>query len=104
MLDVFKKLFGGKHERDVKAILPIAEQINEHVKQLEGISDEELRGKTEEFRGRVREGLKGVEEPLTVLNGRNVRKFWKKSLNWRVSVTISPGRFWMNSSRRRSLS
>ena len=68
MLDVFKKLFGGKHERDVKAILPIAEQINEHVKQLEGISDEELRGKTEEFRGRVREGLKGVEEPLTVLN------------------------------------
>ncbi len=67
MLDALKKFFGGKHERDVKVMLPVVEQVNEHVERLQSLSDEELRGKTEEFRGRLREALKDVEEPLTDL-------------------------------------
>ena len=67
MLDALRKFFGGKHERDVKVMLPVVEQVNEHVERLQSLSDEELRGKTEEFRGRLREALKDVEEPLTDL-------------------------------------
>ncbi|MGB6647796.1 MAG: preprotein translocase subunit SecA [Bacteroidota bacterium] len=67
MLDVLKKLFGGKHERDVRVVLPVVEQVNEQIERLQSLSDEELRGKTEEFRGRLREALKDVEEPLAEL-------------------------------------
>jgi len=67
MLNVLKKLFGGKHERDVRVLLPVVEQINEQVEGLQSLTDEQLRGKTEEFRGRLREALSGVEEPLARL-------------------------------------
>jgi preprotein translocase subunit SecA len=67
MLNVLKKMFGGKHEKDVRSVLPVVEQINEQIERLQSLSDEELRGKTEEFRGRLREALKEVEEPLAEL-------------------------------------
>ncbi len=67
MLNVLKKLFGGKHERDVRVLLPVVEQINEQVERLQSLTDEQLCGKTEEFRGRLREALSGVEEPLARL-------------------------------------
>ncbi len=56
MFEFITKIFGTKHERDVKKILPIVEQINEHSKTMEALSDEELKGKTEVFRGRLAEG------------------------------------------------
>jgi len=30
MLDIFKKMFGGKHEKDVKAIMPLVAEINRY--------------------------------------------------------------------------
>ncbi|WP_456442537.1 preprotein translocase subunit SecA, partial [Caldithrix abyssi] len=50
------KIFGTKHERDVKKLWPIVEQINEYFEQFEKLSDEELQKKTEEFKERLAAG------------------------------------------------
>jgi preprotein translocase subunit SecA len=62
MLQFLKKLFGDKHERDIKAILPIVQRINEHYEQLASLTDEQLRAKTDEFRARIKEALRELEE------------------------------------------
>jgi preprotein translocase subunit SecA len=70
MLEFIKKLFGGKHEKDVKAILPRVAEINRHAEAYQALSDDELRAKTEEFRGRIREALKEVEAELAEVRAR----------------------------------
>ncbi len=53
---VFTGLFGSKNEREVKKIWPVVEEINAHFESYQNLSEEELRNKTEEFRGRLTEG------------------------------------------------
>jgi preprotein translocase subunit SecA len=54
---LIRKIFGGnKQARDMKILLPVVERINEEYEKLQGLSDEELRKKTEEFRERLRVG------------------------------------------------
>ena len=50
------KLFGTKHERDAKKMMPLVEEINEHFEKLQSLSEEELIAKTDEFRQRLAEG------------------------------------------------
>ncbi len=51
------KIFGTKHERDIKAIQPAVFAVNEWEPRLVRLSDEALRGKTAEFKGRIQELL-----------------------------------------------
>ncbi len=51
-----KKIFGSKYERDLKAIQPLVDEINVHFAGLSSLSDDELKGKTEEFKQRLRDG------------------------------------------------
>lgn len=51
-----KSLFGDENKGKTKSLLPIVTKINEQEASLEGLSDEQLRGKTEEFRGRLKDG------------------------------------------------
>ena len=71
MLDTVNKLitkvFGSKSERDIKAMNPQVEQINERFASLSGLSDDELRHQTEVFRGRIREQLSDVDGQLATL-------------------------------------
>ncbi len=53
---VFKKIFGSKQEREVKKLSPILKQVDSFYKNLESLTDEELRAKTEEFKKRHHEG------------------------------------------------
>ncbi len=55
-------IFGSKHERDVKAMLPIVEQINALEPQVSKLSDDGLRAKTAEFRERLRPFVAAIEE------------------------------------------
>ena len=64
MFSAFRKLFPSKHEKDVRALLPVVGEMNEIFEKLKDLSDEDLRGKTDEFRGRIREALKETEERL----------------------------------------
>ncbi len=53
---LFAKVFGTKQMRDVRRLWPIVERINQHYEQLQSLTDEELRAKTDEFRQRLKEG------------------------------------------------
>ena len=55
-MDFIKKLFGNSNDREVKKIMGTVERINQFEPQMEGLSDEALRAKTEEFRLRLAGG------------------------------------------------
>jgi preprotein translocase subunit SecA len=55
-------IFGSKHERDVKAMRPIVEQINALEPRVSALTDDELRGKTAEFRERLRPFVQAIDE------------------------------------------
>ncbi len=67
MLNFLKKIFGTKHERDIRALKPIVEQINQIYEQLHELTDEQLRQKTEEFRKRIAERTAEVRERIAEL-------------------------------------
>ncbi len=63
MIDRFlAKVFGTQHERDIKKLLPRVARINALEPGMQKLSDEALRGKTEEFRARIAKALEGVPE------------------------------------------
>ncbi|PYC20493.1 preprotein translocase subunit SecA [Pseudomonas alcaligenes] len=53
---LLKKLFGSKNEREVKRMLKTVAAINALEEQLLGLSDEQLKAKTEEFKARLAKG------------------------------------------------
>jgi preprotein translocase subunit SecA len=70
MLGFINKLFGSKSERDVKSIQPIVEKIKNEFAQLESISNDELRGKTIEFKERLRQGLEEIDNQISEIKSR----------------------------------
>ena len=50
------KLFGDPNEKELRRLQPIIDTINAHEPEFESLSDEELRDKTTEFRGRILAG------------------------------------------------
>jgi preprotein translocase subunit SecA len=65
MLDfVLKKIFGTKHERDVKRMLPRVAAINALESDLQRLDNAALRAKTDEFRRRLADDDEDVEEIL----------------------------------------
>jgi preprotein translocase subunit SecA len=64
MLDtLMKAVFGSKHDRELKRVRPIVDEINRHYESYQSLSDEELRGKTTEFKTRIAAALEGVTDP-----------------------------------------
>ena len=53
---IAKKVFGSRNERLVKRMFKEVEKINALEDSVKGLSDEELRGKTAEFRQRLQDG------------------------------------------------
>ncbi|MBD3184331.1 preprotein translocase subunit SecA, partial [Candidatus Poribacteria bacterium] len=53
---VLAKVFGTKHERDVKKLQPWVDQINALEPEMQKLSDAELKAKTDEFRERLDKG------------------------------------------------
>ncbi|WP_426450522.1 preprotein translocase subunit SecA [Paenibacillus sp. S-38] len=56
MLGLVKKIFGDPNDRELKRLWKAVEYINSLEPQFEGLSDEQLRGKTAEFRERLEKG------------------------------------------------
>ncbi len=57
MLKIFAKIFGSKHEKDIKKIQPLVDRINEIYGTLNALTDEAFRGKGVELRKKVRDRL-----------------------------------------------
>src|SRR6201996_3249799 len=50
------KVVGTQNERDLKKLRPIVAEVNAHEPSIKALSDEQLRGKTVEFRQRLTNG------------------------------------------------
>ncbi|MGB6228789.1 MAG: preprotein translocase subunit SecA, partial [Litorimonas sp.] len=56
MLGIAKKLFGSENDRKLKKLRPIVARINALEPQMEALTDEQLRAKTDEFKARLADG------------------------------------------------
>jgi preprotein translocase subunit SecA len=54
--DLFKKIFGTAHERQMKRLQPMVDKINSYSESMKGLSDEALKSKTPEFKARLEKG------------------------------------------------
>jgi len=65
MIGFLSKLFGGsKSDKDVNRIRPIVTEINRVYGELQSLSNDELRNKTQEFRQRIREYLSDIDAEI----------------------------------------
>ena len=68
MLGFISKMFGGsKSEKDVKSIQPIVQKINQHFASFHSLSNDQLRSKTTEFKTRIKEYLKDIDDEIASL-------------------------------------
>jgi preprotein translocase subunit SecA len=67
MLSFISKLFGNKSDRDVKSILPLVEKVKAEYAKLDGISHDDLRGKTVAFKQAITEALAAIDAEVAGL-------------------------------------
>ncbi len=53
---VLTKIFGTKHDREMKRIQPLVDKINSYEPQMKALTDEQLKAKTPEFQERLKKG------------------------------------------------
>src|ERR1700685_3634840 len=112
MLGIFSKIFGGnKSEKDIKHILPLVDEINQHFSTCQSLSNDELRGKTQEFKARINEhlspinneiaelGAKAEALPFNEIQGR--MSFTRRSMALRRSGMSGSRRCWRRFCRKR---
>ena len=58
------KVFGTKSDRDIKELSPKVEEINKIFASFASLSDDELRGKTEEIKGKINDRLKTIDDNI----------------------------------------
>ena len=66
---VISKVFGTSNERAVKRMMPLVQQINALEPAIAALSDEELRGKTAEFRQRIADAVAAVRGEVVTDSG-----------------------------------
>ena len=73
MLKLIKKIFGDKHEKDLKVLWPIVKEINDHYETIKNLTDDELKNKTKEFKEKIQAHTestrKQIEELKKIENG-----------------------------------
>ncbi|MCB0698784.1 MAG: preprotein translocase subunit SecA, partial [Chitinophagaceae bacterium] len=65
MIGFLSKIFGGsKSDKDVKKLEPIVAEINKKYEELNNLTNDELRNKTQEFRQAIKEHLKEIDAEI----------------------------------------
>jgi preprotein translocase subunit SecA len=62
MLKIIEKIFGSKHEKDIRKIQPVINRINELQASMVSLSDEQLKEKSLELKKKVRAVLEPLEK------------------------------------------
>ena len=60
LVDVIKKIFGSKAERDIKQIRPVLQQVLDAYSEIDKLTNDELRARTVALKEKVKE----IEEPF----------------------------------------
>ncbi|MGD1841939.1 MAG: preprotein translocase subunit SecA [Thermonemataceae bacterium] len=61
---ILSKVFGSKSERDRKELVPYVEKVNAVYQELEALSHDELRAKTNELRKQIDERLQEIDQQI----------------------------------------
>ena len=72
-MSLLTKVFGTHSERELKLIYPLADKIEALRPKMMELSDEELKGKTKEFKQRLDKGRR-----LTICYRRHMRRFARR--------------------------
>ena len=78
---ILAKIFGTKHEREMKALRPIIAAMNELEPGMQALSDEQLAGKTQEFKQKLANGA--TLDDILVEAFATVREAGRRVLNMR---------------------
>ncbi|MBZ0247822.1 MAG: preprotein translocase subunit SecA, partial [Cyclobacteriaceae bacterium] len=70
MLKFIAKILGSKSQKDVKSTLPLVELTKAEGEKLLSISNDELRGKTNEIQSHIDQRLKHIDDKLAELHQR----------------------------------
>lgn len=54
--EILRKIFGTKHDREMKRIRPIVDKINSYEPAMQALTDDQLKAKTPEFQNRLKNG------------------------------------------------
>ena len=65
--DAVKKILGSRHDREFKKAQPLVEEINGLADEFSELSEEDLKGKTAEFREYIAERVGPFEEEIRSL-------------------------------------
>src|ERR671923_303648 len=68
MLNIIKKIVGTKNDREIKRIRPYVDEINSSEAEFQKLSDEELRGKTDQFKKRLQEATTELRKSYEEVN------------------------------------
>src|SRR5262245_53732412 len=69
MLGFISKVFGGnKSEKDVKKLLPVIDQVNQHFVAYASLTNDQLRKKKQEFRQRIKDHLAEIDAEIAAKN------------------------------------
>ena len=67
MLGILKKIIGSKEAKDAKIFSPYIDKVNNEFVKLSSLTNDELRGKTIEFKNRISEYTKNTENEIADL-------------------------------------
>ena len=70
MWDFIKKIVGTKNDREIKRIRPYVDEINKLEPEYQGLNDDDLKAKTDQFRRRLDEATATLKSELTEAQNR----------------------------------
>ena len=70
LVNILSKIFGNKASRDLKAIQPLVKQVLEVYPQIQALSNDELRAKTQEIKNQVQHSADDLKEQISALKAK----------------------------------
>ena len=67
MKAVVKRILGSRHIREAKKLQPLVDEINEWFEEYQSLSEEQLKGKTAEFRAHIAEATAEIKDEIEEL-------------------------------------
>ncbi len=94
MLDVvnnlLNKVFGNKSDKDIKAIQPMVEEINQHYAAFSKLTNDELRGKTKAFQDKINAAVAderaAIENHKKELEDDNIEIYQKEEIYEKIDA------------------
>src|SRR5262245_44997033 len=71
MWNYIKGIIGTKNEREIKRIRPLVEKINQWEDEFKGLTDDQIRARTEMFKKRIAEATASIQRELAELREEN---------------------------------